>query len=62
MLERLRLRMARVDALLQLAVLGIVSGFITGLIIIAFRVLIEVVQSSFLPERDPENYEALSLA
>ena len=62
MLERLRLRLASVDALLQLAVLGIVSGFITGLIIIAFRVLIEVVQSSFLPGRDPENYEALSLA
>ncbi len=61
MLERLRIKLANVDALPQLALLGLSSGLITGLIIIAFRLLVESVQAGFLPGSDPENYEALSV-
>ena len=59
-LERLRIRLANVDALPQLALLGLSSGLITGLIIMVFRLLIESVQAGFLPGANPENYEALS--
>jgi hypothetical protein len=43
-----------------LAVLGLVSGLLVGVVVILFRLLIEMVQSSFLPAADPENYELLS--
>lgn len=43
---------------LALAILGIISGFISALIIIAFRLCIEGSQNLFLPEH-AENFEAL---
>ncbi len=59
-LTRLRLSMATVESVPQLALLGAISGIIAGLVIVAFRILIEYTQMSFLPGGDAENYEALS--
>ena len=60
LLETLRQNLARADALLPLALLGIASGVVSGLVIIAFRLLAE---SSFLTfgVRDTlEDFESLS--
>lgn len=62
MLEKLRLRLANVDALPQLALLGLVIGILSGALIIAFRMLIEISQASFLPAGQTENYEGLSVS
>lgn len=43
-----------------LALLGLVSGVLVGVVVILFRLLIELVQSGFLPAADPENYELLN--
>ncbi len=61
-LENLRLRTSRPDALIQLAVLSVIAGLMTGMVIVSFRFLIEAVQTSFLPYSDPENYEGLSIS
>lgn len=58
-LENLRLRTSRPDALIQLAVLAVITGLMTGLVIVSFRLLIEGSQILFLPGNDPENYEGL---
>lgn len=55
-----RMQLTSSEAVLQLAVLGIVSGLLTGLVIIAFRLAIEYSQTLFLPAADPENYESLT--
>lgn len=60
MLDKLRVKLAEVEALPQLALLGVFSGFIAGLVITLFRLLIEGAQAGFLPGADPENYEALA--
>ena len=60
MLERFRSKLATVDALPQLAILGLVSGLLAGAVIVIFRLLIEDTQAIFLPGGDSENYEALS--
>ncbi len=59
MLEKLRIKLAEVDALPQLALLGVCSGLIAGVVITLFRLLIEGTQAGFLPEANPENFEAL---
>jgi CIC family chloride channel protein len=61
MLNRFRDRLADVDALPQLAILGLLSGLLAGGVIILFRLGIELSQSSFLPGGDTESYEALSM-
>jgi len=58
-LESFQLRLARPDALTQLAVLGILAGILTGIVIVAFRLLAEGVLALLL-SGDPENYEALA--
>jgi H+/Cl- antiporter ClcA len=58
-LERARIRLARPDALLQLALLGILTGLAAGLVIVAFRYLVEGLQEAFLPGSNAENYEGL---
>lgn len=58
-LEKKRHWLATIDTLPQLALIGLVCGLLTGLVIIAFRLLIETTQSGLLPQGDPENYEAL---
>ncbi|MEX0943147.1 MAG: chloride channel protein [Pseudomonadales bacterium] len=55
-----RRRLASIDAIPQYAILGIVSGTITGLVILAFRTLIELPFALVVGE-DFENFEALPL-
>ena len=59
--ESFHFRLARPDALLQLALLGSITGFITGAVIVLFRYLVEETQDYLLPGKGPENYEALSI-
>jgi len=59
LLEALRFRLARPDALLLLAVLGLFTGFLAGGVIVLFRFLVEGSQDAFLPGNGSENYEGL---
>ena len=58
-LEKIRLLLAGAKGLLLLSLLGLICGILAGGIIILFRLLIETSQISFLPDSNPENYEAL---
>ncbi len=60
-LDELRIRLARPDALLQLAVLGLLTGLLAGGVIVLFRVFVEGVQEAILPGTGAENYEALPI-
>lgn len=60
--QRFHMRMAMMDKLTHLAALSVLVGLLAGVVIIAFRLLVETIQSGFLPAGDPENYEALSWA
>lgn len=57
--ETWRDRLAQFDALPQLALLGLITGLLAGLVIIAFRLLIDIPLSWLLPEHT-ENFESLS--
>ncbi|AKH22277.1 chloride channel protein [Sedimenticola thiotaurini] len=59
-LERLQLHLSRHDALLQLSLLGLLTGLLAGSVIVLFRIVVEQTQASFLLDSMPENYEALS--
>ncbi len=59
-MERSRIHLARPDALLQLAWIGIITGLAAGLVIVGFRYVVEGTQSSFLPGGEAENYEELA--
>jgi H+/Cl- antiporter ClcA len=59
LLEDARLRLAHPDALLHLAILGLLSGLAAGLVILLFRVAVEGTQALMLPGNLPENYEGL---
>jgi len=59
-MEALRFRLARPDALLLLALLGLLTGFLAGGVIVLFRFVVENFQDYLLPGNDPDNYEALS--
>ena len=58
--ERGRILLARPDALLPLALLGVATGLAAGVVIVVFRLVVEGAQAGFLPGRAPENYEDLS--
>lgn len=58
--ERFQFRLAGPDALLQLAILGLITGVITGVVIVAFRLLVEEIQDLLLPGSGSEGYERLS--
>jgi len=60
-LDRERLHLARSDALLHLAALGLVTGLLAGGVIVLFRLLVEGTQDGFLPGSGSENYESLPL-
>lgn len=60
-LDESRIRLARPDALVPLAVLGLVTGLLAAAVIIVFRLSVEGIQDSILPGDGPENYEALPL-
>ncbi len=53
-----RRRLASIDAVPQFAILGVLSGAVTGLVILAFRALIELPLSLYLAD-DFENFESL---
>lgn len=55
-----REQLSGVDALPQLAILGLISGALTAGVILLFRFMIEVPLAYFLPNGDPENFEGLS--
>ena len=59
-LESFRRQLANVDALPQLCVLGLVSGVITGAVMVAFRLLLEAGAALYMPDGDPEAFEGLS--
>ena len=59
--DKVRLRLSRADGLLPLSAIGLLTGLVAGGVIIAFRVLVEESQSSFLPGGLSENYEDLPL-
>jgi len=56
-----RRRLSGVDALPQLAVLGLLSGLITGGVILLFRLAIEWPLEYFLPGASSESFEELDL-
>ena len=60
-LDYFRHQVADLEALPQFAVLGILSGIVSGIVIIVLRVSIEWPLSYWLPANDPENFEALSM-
>jgi len=58
--EQLRLLLASSRGQFLLAMLGLISGVLVGVVIILFRLLIEGVQSGILPAGNIEDYESLS--
>jgi len=58
-LEAVRFRLARPDALLHLALFGLITGFLSGGVIVLFRLFVENIQDYLLPGNGAENYEEL---
>jgi H+/Cl- antiporter ClcA len=58
-IQSIRHRLADANSLLHLSVLGVLSGFSCGLVILMFRYLIETPSKLFLPGHNVENFEAL---
>ncbi|MGM0823151.1 MAG: chloride channel protein [Pseudomonadota bacterium] len=59
-LDSFRRQLANVDALPQLCVLGLVSGLITGALMVIFRLLLSAGGLLWMPNGDPEAFEGLS--
>jgi len=59
--DSFRSRLSTFDGLISVSILAIMTGLITGLVIILFRTLIESSQAAFLPGGNVEAYEDLSL-
>nr|WP_202932345.1 MULTISPECIES: chloride channel protein [Halomonas] len=59
-MESFRRQLANVDALPQLCVLGLVSGVMTGAVMVAFRLLLEAGAALYMPDGNPEAFEGLS--
>ena len=53
-----RRRLASIDSTAHFAILGIASGIVTGMVVLAFRKLIEMPLSELLPG-GPDNFEGL---
>jgi len=69
-LENERIELSKPDAPMHLALVGLITGFLAGGVIIIFRKLVETIQQNILPNTSelgeklpkaylPENYEAL---
>jgi H+/Cl- antiporter ClcA len=58
-LDETRIRLARSDALLHLAALGLLTGLLAGAVIVVFRLFVEGLQDLMLPGQGAENYEGL---
>ncbi|MEA2119155.1 chloride channel protein [Halovibrio sp. HP20-50] len=59
-LESFRRQLANVDALPQLCVLGLVSGVITGAVMVVFRLLLETGAALYMTDGDPEAFESMA--
>ena len=59
-LDSFRRQLANVDALPQLCILGLVSGLITGALMVIFRLLLSAGGLLLMPDGDPEAFEGLS--
>ena len=51
-----RQQLSGAEALPQLAILGLLTGFLTSAVILLFRLFIELPLMYFLPDGDPENF------
>jgi len=58
--ESQRLQMSSVEALPQLAVLGLIAGILTGVVVIAFRGAVDGSQIVILPSGTEDDFESLS--
>ena len=58
-MKQLRTLLARLDSLPRLAILGLLTGILTAVVIILFRELTELTQTRLLGLSDPDNYEQL---
>lgn len=61
-IERVRLSLAAAEAVVPLALLGLLCGIATGALMLAFRAVIEGTLALFLPNGDPEAFERLEPA
>ena len=59
-IDDLRLQTAKPDALIQLSVIGLLVGLLTGGVLVLFVLLIDSLLAYWLPANDAENFEALS--
>jgi len=53
-METTRFRLAAPDALLQLAIVGLLTGLVAGGVIVLFRLLVEGTQDYLLPGKAPK--------
>ncbi|KFF49097.1 chloride channel protein [Salinicola sp. DM10] len=58
-LDRFRSQLASVDAMPQLCLLGIFAGILTGSVMVLFRLLLKLGAWFFMPDGNPEAFEAL---
>ncbi len=59
-LDHVRIRLASPEAILLLSLLAVLTGLLTGLVIVLFRFLLEFVQIQLLPTGVADDYESLS--
>ncbi|GHC28926.1 chloride channel protein [Aidingimonas halophila] len=59
-LRRFRRQLASVDALPQLCLLGLVAGIVTGGLMVAFRLTLDLGGMMLMPDGDSEAFETLS--
>ncbi|MEZ5536532.1 MAG: chloride channel protein [Thiolinea sp.] len=59
LIDPLRLRLASPDALMLLSILAVLTGLLTGLIIVAFRFVLEYAQQTFFITGKIDHYESL---
>ncbi|MEQ8484827.1 MAG: chloride channel protein [Pseudomonadales bacterium] len=59
-LDGFRQRLSSADALPQLALLAVLAGGLTGAVILAFRLAIDLIQAAALPGGSPDSFEGLT--
>lgn len=57
--DQVRLQLASPDALVWLSILAVCTGLLTGLIIVAFRFILDYSQTHLLPSGTVDDYESL---
>ncbi len=60
LIERLRHHLATANAVPQLAILGVLAGFSTGVVMLLFRAIVELPLMALLPGHNSENFEGLT--